>query len=538
MQDFYYRTEDLPSDQIQDLYVPTKQDLEIVAALKSRNPTILQGSRGTGKSFLLRIAQIELVAEFSTSRVLPVYVSFVRSSLIHTNDPLQFRNWMLARVCSRLVRALNQQGLLVSASPTVNILAGGQSPRMAVAGSKMDTIVRAYEESYRDPGRPVDANGVPDVEALKDVIEDLCEQLNIQRICFLFDEAAHIFRPEQQRQFFTLFRDLRCPFVTCNAAVYPGVTSYGPTFQPAHDATFVRIDRNVLEDAYIANMREIVEKQAPTTIIKNIERRGENFAVLAYAVSGNPRILLKTVAQAPGLRAAEVSETIKTFYRSDIWSEHSALGNTYVGHKKLVDWGRTFIEDTVLPATKTRNDQWRDEGKAESTCYFWLHNSAPENVREALRLLEYTGIVTKGDEWIRTTRSETGTRYAVNLGCLFALEPNPAATAHKIAKNLTLRRFTEIGANHAAFSTLTVELSQFENPDPKAILGQQLNRDINVLDITEFQKEKLRDLALNTVGEVLKADEATLQQAYYVGQVRSRQMMNAAHASVLEYLSG
>lgn len=48
-------------------------------------------------------------------------------------------------------------------------------------------------------------------------------------------------------------------------------------------------------------MREIVLKQADSELQGNIEKNGENCDALAYAVSGNPRLLLKTVSLARSL---------------------------------------------------------------------------------------------------------------------------------------------------------------------------------------------------------------------------------------------
>src|SRR5262249_8895659 len=153
---------------------------------------------------------------------------------------------------------------------------------------------------WRNPGGVVDGSAVPTVDDLKDALEDLTGELGLKRFVLLIDEAAHIFLPEQQRQFFTLFRDLRSHCVTCNAAVYPGVASFGDTFQPAHDAKMLYIDRDVLSADYVENMREIVEKQTEdSTTLKNIAQNGRNFAILAYAASGNPRLLLKTLASCP-----------------------------------------------------------------------------------------------------------------------------------------------------------------------------------------------------------------------------------------------
>src|ERR1035438_10502691 len=106
LEDVRLRTEDLKRDEILSLYVPTPADSEIVRLLKAATPVIVEGSRGTGKSFLLRVAELELENSFDASRVLPVFISFIRSSLIHTPDPLQFQHWMLSKVCNRLVRAL------------------------------------------------------------------------------------------------------------------------------------------------------------------------------------------------------------------------------------------------------------------------------------------------------------------------------------------------------------------------------------------------------------------------------------------------
>ena len=117
--------------------------------------------------------------------------------------------------------------------------------------------------------------------------------------------------------------------MTCNAAVYPGVTSYGPSFEVVHDGHIQSLNRDVNSSGYRDQMREIVLKQAGTLLLADIEKRGENFDALAYAVSGNPKLLLKTVALAGRLGTAEVQSVIKDFYRNAIWAEHSALAERY-----------------------------------------------------------------------------------------------------------------------------------------------------------------------------------------------------------------
>ena len=535
--ELYFRTEDIRPRDIPDLFVATKEDRGSVDLLKAQGPVILEGSRGTGKSFLLRVAEAEQLRDLESEGVFPVYVPFLRSSLIHTDDPNQFRHWMLAKTCHQIIRSLRKAGRLRPRSSAVTLLAGGELesessiPRLAA----VETL---YEESWKTPPMAVSTVSVPDVDELKEAVEDLCDEQDLERICLYFDEAAHIMRPEQQRQFFTLFRDLRSPYITCNAAVYPGVTAYGESFELAHDATLRRIGRDVTSPDYVDNMREIVLKQAGDELSKAIATQGQNFSVLAYAVHGNPRFLLKTIARLKRLRTRDVEETIKDFYRTDIWAEHTSLGKRYAGHRPLVDWGRDFIESAVLKDTQAKNESRKEVGRDESTCYFWVHRDAPASVWESLRLLEYTGLVHRGDSGIRATRRELGTRYAVTLGCLFAIDASPVAEGIQVSRNLSIKRFTEYGAAHAAFGAIS-QLSHVHEPDMQTVLKEQLGRSIERLDLTAWQKGKLAELGVATVGDILRTTEQELiDKIYYVHTKRARQIMNAATNAVLEYLSG
>lgn len=535
MAEFFLRTEDIRPDEVRHYFVETKEDRRIIDALKSRNPIILVGSRGVGKSFMLRITQNELLDELSATGTMPIYLSFVRSSLLQSSDPEQFKHWMLAKLSSAIVRALQKQGLLAASPRSVRVLAG--SDVSDARNTAIESIAEAYENSWRNPNNDVDNRSIPTVDNLKEALEDIAEETNISRFVILIDEAAHIFVPEQQRQFFTLFLDMRSHCITCNAAVYPGVTSFEPTFQPAHDATVLSIERDVLSREYVNNMREIVEKQADTPILKNIAQNGRNFAILAYAASGNPRLLLKTLAESPKVNSTQVNETIRAFYRSDIWPEHSVLADKYVGHRDVIDWGRSFLENQVLPEIKSKNSSYLAADK-NTSAYLWVHRDAPAAVKEALRLLSYTGILSEQASGIKASRGEIGTRYIVNLGCLFALESTATSSAFDIAKGLTPKRMTEFGANHPSYKTLVELVDRTPAQIGGYALGEQLAKSIDVLDISEWQKGKLLDLGLKTIGDVLDATEAKLKQASYVGDVRARRMRNAAVAAVLEYLSG
>jgi hypothetical protein len=530
--DLFFRTEDIRVDEVLDYLVETKTDRQIIESLKGRSPVILQGSRGVGKSFLLRAAEAELNRDFAKTRILPVYVTFARATLITNPTAGRFLAWMIAKICNRIVRATNTAGLSLPHGSAVIAIRGGAADSIP---SAMERVEKVFEDAWKTGSAPDPVTSIPGPELLRDAVEDLCTQASIRRVTLFVDEAAHVFIPEQQRQFFTLMRDLRSPFLSVKAAVYPGATAFGESFQPTHDATLHSLDRNVTDAGYAAAMRELLFRQDPS-LKPVINRYGEVFDVLAYASTGNPRILLKTVARSSPFNRRTAQGTIREYYREEIWGEHSSLAERYPGHGELIDWGRSFVESRVLPDVYERNQGRTHESGTSS--YLWIHRGAPQAVREALRLLCYSGILQEGVSGIRATRSEVGTRYMINLGCQIALDPEPVTYGMTLRKALSVRRMIEYGANHPSYRPIErLSIDELEGAGNQA-LEARLDASVDLLDITSFQRRKLRELNLDTIGKVLRSEESTFRRAYYVGSIRARQMRNAAVAAVLEYLSG
>jgi hypothetical protein len=114
----------------------------------------------------------------------------------------------------------------------------------------------------------------------------------------------------------------------------------------------------------------------------------------------------------------------------------------------------------------------------------------------------------------------------------------PRDTGFQIAKRLGARRFAEYGPNHPSYRELLDVMPAFIEPDAFDVLQRQMEKDIEVLDITDWQKSELKKIGVVTIGGVLQADEHGLQAIKYVGEKRSRRMFNAAVTAVLEYVSG
>ena len=167
-----------------------------------------------------------------------------------------------------------------------------------------------------------------------------------------------------------------------------------------------------------------------------------------------------------------------------------------------------------------------------------MHKDVPQTVKESLRLLEYTGIIQENGKGIKATNAEIGTRYLINLGCLFSQESSPSSSALPIARNITSKRMTEFGMNNPNFKDLIDEIPDFKENDTTEILEKELSKSIDVLDLSSWIKDTLKGIDIITVKDILTTTEANLKRAYYVGDKRARLVKSAATAAVYEYLNG
>ena len=536
MSEFYLRTESIKQTDILNLSVVNDADKIILNALKSNEPCLLEGSRGTGKSFLMRVAELELEAE--KSPCVTVFVPFNMSSLINTEDNLQFYHWMLAKTLKYLLNKLRKKGIVVS-NLTANLLSNDESNSDNEIQLSLKEIVKLFEESYKG-NSPIDITALPDIEDVKEAIQVICEENLFDRVVFFFDEAAHVFRPEQQRQFFNLFKDLRSPYITCNAAIYPGVTHFGDSFELTHDCVYKKLERNITDSNYLQYFNDIVIKRSDEKLRLEIDKNRALFNTLALSSGGNPRMLLRTLHDINKFNTTNVNSVIKSFYRSQIWTEHTELGEKYNGHKGVIDWGRDFLEKTVIPRVEEYNNVRKEKGINESTIYFWIHKDSPEAVKESLRLLTYTGIIRKIDTSVRATRSELGSRFEIKYGCMVSLEANPHSESIEFYRNLTISKYPEFGKNHPSYSESNLILLSDDEQQYEKSLESLLSKSIDVLVLlTMWQREKLKEAGINTIEQLHNiTEESLIEKIYNVGPTRARLMKNAAVAELLEYISG
>lgn len=533
MSEAFIRTEDIDPKEVKSFFVETDNDRDIINSLKGTQPLLLVGSRGTGKTMLLRVAEQELTNEFNKERVLPVFVNLVTCNIHDSSDLLKI---LISRTLIGLQHSLKSNGILLSGSifkPITDI--------------KINPIVSKLEKYINETS--TDSSGENSIEINNDLIRtdtaklidflfDLCNEFNIKRIVFFFDEACQVFQPTQQRIFFDFFRSLRTYYIVCKAAVYPGIVTYG-TFQKFHDATVKKIERSISSSDYVSQMRQIIEKHYPTDYNTLIEH-GDLLDSLVYASSGNPRFLLKSINEIflkyKKFNTQNLNNIIKEFYGTTIWSEHIKLGNIYSGHKDMIDWSRNFIEDKVLEDIAKINL----DPKTKDTVYFAISRNAPEVIKQTIKTLEYSGVISIHTEGTRY-RTEMYDRYEINLGIVVLKEKQVVIQKRikEIVDNLSLKVFPNYSSNSSSYGNYDhlKDISKFE-ADYNEVMNEMMKKSISILDISPSLQKRLSNNGLNTIGEVLNRNESDLQKIPYIGPVRSRKISNIVYNSILEYISG
>ena len=190
------------------------------------------------------------------------------------------------------------------------------------------------------------------------------------------------------------------------------------------------------------------------------------------------------------------------------------------------------MRESVIPKLQAKN-----EGDGNTTRYFWVRDGAPSAVYKALQLLMYSGIVSIDKDSVVGRSDWVGTRYGLNLGVLFAESSYPLSEMLRIGTSLSVANPVLFADSHNAFD----ELRGYDFADEgrnNDVLMNTLSQDIDNLDLTDFQKMRIREQDLTTIKEVLEAPEDVLKRGYYIGKVRAREMHNAAQAAVMEYLLG
>lgn len=381
---FEERAEFLSAYELNQWTASTSRDRAVLVKLKGPGPKLLIGPRGCGKSTLLRQALFEMQDE---RKDLAVYVNYSRSlalePLFHqvANALQLFRQWVLMRIVVGVRDAFAEAEGKLEIDDSLDQLANDG-----------ETFIHSLEAGKSDSLPP---RFLTPTELLR-LLEEWTRNVGLRRCVLLLDDAAHAFSPDQQREFFEIFRELRSRLVSAKAAVYPGITSYSPNFHVGHEAELVEAWYRPEEDDYLEVMREIVQRRLPDSYRVRLRNREELVDYLALASFGLPRGFLVMLSQLLGVEEdGEVTPTRSSADRA-ISDYSSSVRNVFTSLSAKLPRYRNFVEmGSELAGASTRAVQGfnseKDLDKKAVTVAF--QDPLDPELSRMLSMLEYAGLV-------------------------------------------------------------------------------------------------------------------------------------------------
>lgn len=566
------RSEDLKLAEVRDLSVVTEFERRILDSLKSTGSHLLQGARGVGKSTLLRYAEIEMDSDFKTEKVLAVYVNFKTSTLLEGIEAGQknaFQIWVNTKILQALHEKLVSQGLLKAtdvSDPYQNVFGISSVEK---TGTFLDEKLRQLQKlAFTSDRKAVEAeigaeflDRLFDPSSLSEVVKEVVTRFKLNRLIFLFDEAAHTFIPSQQEIFFEIFKLLHGGAVACKAAVYPTVTSYGRNFEVGQDAIVLPLDR--YEPAghgkklYRMQFREIVEKRVPQQARrrKEIFGHGELLDLCIDVSSGNPRAFLHILAAtlSSGFSERAIGLAVQDYVDRELLPYHLNLAKRLPKFAAHVRVGFELLRQYIVPEIRKKNRQETKSGY--QSAFFTVPRDISPNLRLALDVMCYSGmLISKGT--VKIAKERTGQRYMVNIALLLNERAFSSSRLSESLDHISLTDYREFSPGDpqiesylseiTAASDTCTQCSLALNPNSKfcsncgtavtktgSIIAGLLDESVDKLSITRKMKDRVRP-RFPKVGNIVQARREEIMEIRYIKDVRSRMIKNAAD----EFISG
>ncbi len=550
---FEERAENLSPDELKRWSAETDRDRELLTKLKGSGAKLLSGPRGCGKSTLLRKAYFALVGE---NQALPAYVNFSRSLAL---EPLFHRQANAVQIFQQWV--------------VYKIIAGVADTFRLISMILPDTLRALAEESDRFiHGLETGSTAAPPERLVSPselliLLEEWGRNAGRTRCVLLLDDAAHAFSPEQQRDFFEIFRALRSRHVAAKAAVYPGITSYSPYFHVGHEAELLEAWYSPDDEQYVATMREVAKNRLPVSLYSRFENRTELIDYLALASFGLPRGFLNMLSFLLGVeedvRARPTrrrAEKAVSAHAESVRNIFSALRDKLPRFRKFVDSG---LELQRAIALNLREYNASKPPGREKTPVVGIADPVNSELNRILAMAEYAGMLRRLGT---VSRGVKGVFHKYSLHYAIVLVENSLSLGKSYSVEDVIRSLSSTSAHAFVRSRQSVLLGMdFEqrctldlapcqrcgaprvSEDARfctrcgaelrdvSIYEELINASIDNLPLTQHKLAGLKShTTIRTVQDILLDEESKeIRKVPYVGPVWSARIRNAAQ----EYVS-
>lgn len=565
------RTEDIDDNMILRLAVIGENERKIIDILKGGGAHLLRGARGCGKSMLFKSAESELDNDFEKDKCLGVYVNFKTSTLLEgvkADHRDAFQIWVGAKILQALfdkLTTLNLIGSETTSDPFHRIFgiksvfgmkqAIQEKIHLLQKLSKKASIKKTIEDLGEDF-----LDKAYDIGYLHDVLKEIVSEYRIQRVIFLFDEAAHTFIPSQQEIFFEIFKLLHGGNIAVKAAVYPTVTSYGRNFEVGHDAIVVEMGKfQPGATGRAANrqmFRELLDKRLPNkgTVRKKVYSRGSLLDHCIDLATGNPRTFLHLFNRLYDKGYTDRALTLVTqeYIDDELLPYHRGLAKRLPKFAHHVKIGLDLLRGYIIPEIRKKNH--RDKKIKYQSAFFTTQRDLPANLKLALDILSYSGMLSKQGT-VKIAERKTGQRYMVHLAYMYTEKAFSSTSLTNIMSSLSLTDYREFSSNDPQLATYLKSLKEASDEctqcraelpsnakfclecghrvEQTSIIGQLLEESVFELSISDKIATRLAK-GFPSVGDVIHATRTEIMKIPYIKEVRSKIIKNAAD----EFISG
>ncbi len=448
---FEERAENLSRDELWRWSAETGRDRALLTKLKGSGAKLLSGPRGSGKSTLLRKAYFVMIDE---DQALPTYVNFSRSLALeplfhHRANALQiFRQWVVYKIVTGVLESYT----LIGTAPPENLAA------LAADGTRFIHDLETGQSAAL-PSRLLSPS------ELLVLLEEWAATSGRVRSVLLLDDAAHAFSPEQQRDFFEVFRALRSRHVAAKAAVYPGITSYSPYFHVGHEAELLEAWYSPDDDMYLSTMRSVASSRLPPSLYDQLQGRAEIIDYLALASFGLPRGFLNMLSFVLGVEEGSTSrptrrraEQAVAVHAESVRNIFSALRDKLPRFKKFVDVGME-LQRSIAAGLRSYN-QSKPPGR-DKTAIIGLADPVNAELDRILAMAEYAGILRRAGS---VSRGIKGVFHKYSLHYAIVLVENSLSLGKSFSLEDAIRSLSNTSA-HA-----------FVRSRPSVLLGPDYER--------------------------------------------------------------
>ena len=543
---FEERAENLTPHELEAWSTTTTEDQRTIRKLIGPGAKLLVGPRGSGKSTLLKRAYFKMVQDRSS---LPIYINYARSMRLEpmfhrqANALQLFRQWVLKKIVVGAKEAFESLETAIPSSLEAMIREAETFIRGLETGESPDSIERRIAPSE-----------------LLELLDSWRKEVPARRCVLLMDDAAHAFSLEQQRDFFEVFRELRSRTVAGKAAVYPGITSYGPSFHVGHEAERLEVWYRPDSSEFLEAMTSIVERRLPDDLKERLEGKDELVELLAHASFGLPRGFLNMLAQLLGsdetparkMTLAAVEENGDTVRRVFV-----ALADKIPRFKNFVAVGKDLEAAMIETLSRYNQAQTRDK-KAVVVA---IREPIDSELERILQFMEYAGLVRSQGTVSRGVKG-VFQRFSIHysllisanslgLGGTFGISDLNSVfrqrDAHAFARTMPT---TLLGEDYSKRCIL--DLPQCDRCGAQRISEEQrfcmncgnelktasvyeelLKLPLDRLPITKTKIEGIKEhTKIRTIQDILTDDEQALRNVPYVGPIWSARIKNLAEEFV------